>query len=582
MWSIAAFTCLLVGVRSLPSANPAVCKAVPGSASWPAAETWARLNDTLGGRLLQPSPPGAVCHPTEPTFASAQCAKAQASWMDEFFHSDSPVSVEWNNWANDSCPPDPRMTCSGSGYPVYVINATTPDHVRAGINFAKEHSVRLIVKNSGHDYVGRSTAPNSLSIWVHHMKNMTLHLDSFTPRGCNVTIDGPAVTAGGGSQMMEVYEATAKINYTVVGGNGRTVALGGFLSGAGHSLLAPKYGLAADNVLEMEVVTPKGEILTLNECQNTDLFWAMRGGGASTFGVLTSATSKLVPSPQVLNVDIMLAVGAEDPTAFEWITYFVRRFPEFADQGVTGYPIVFNTVPNFIDPTSQSQWVTGIMARFVMIDTIYVPDLLNIIRPPILNITEKHPNVYSTMNFSHYPDWNSWFKQNYDSSPTGQENVMGSRLLDEKALTGNDTALAAALRDFSAYGQATVYIVSGKGVHNAKPRGGGNAVLPAWRKTYVHATRSVFFSPQNATARQAAIDATQRYTSALRNLIPDSGAYMNEASKYEPNWQQTFWGTHYDRLLKIKREVDPDDVFWCTPCVGSERWQETDGKLCRL
>lgn len=77
--------------------------------------------------------------------------------------------------------------------------------------------------------------------------------------------------------MLEAYTAAAEYNLTVVGGNGRTVALGGFLTGAGHSILAPHYGLAADQVLEMEVVTPGGEVLMLNECQNTDLFWAMRG-----------------------------------------------------------------------------------------------------------------------------------------------------------------------------------------------------------------------------------------------------------------------------------------------------------------
>ena len=77
--------------------------------------------------------------------------------------------------------------------------------------------------------------------------------------------------------MQEAYRATALLNRTVVGGNGRTVALGGFITGGGHSILAPHYGMAADQVLEVEMVTPKGEILTANECQNADLFWAMRG-----------------------------------------------------------------------------------------------------------------------------------------------------------------------------------------------------------------------------------------------------------------------------------------------------------------
>ncbi len=77
--------------------------------------------------------------------------------------------------------------------------------------------------------------------------------------------------------MMEAYQATDAFNHTVVGGGGRTVALGGFITGAGHSILSPHFGLATDQVLEMEIVTPMGEILTLNEYQNTDLFWAMRG-----------------------------------------------------------------------------------------------------------------------------------------------------------------------------------------------------------------------------------------------------------------------------------------------------------------
>ncbi len=92
-----------------------------------------------------------------------------------------------------------------------------------------------------------------------------------------MTIAGTAITTGAGTQMLEAYQAAAPINHTVVGGGGRTVALGGFLTGAGHSILAPRYGLATDQVLEMDIVTPLGEILTLNECQNTDLFWAMRG-----------------------------------------------------------------------------------------------------------------------------------------------------------------------------------------------------------------------------------------------------------------------------------------------------------------
>ncbi len=111
------------------------CKSVPSSNGWPSPETWAALNQTIGGRLLQPVPPGAVCHPGQASFNAAQCPVTQAQWYTENLHSDDPVSVQWNNWNNDTCLPDPRLTCSPAGYPVYVINATTPEHVKAGVGF---------------------------------------------------------------------------------------------------------------------------------------------------------------------------------------------------------------------------------------------------------------------------------------------------------------------------------------------------------------------------------------------------------------------------------------------------------------
>ncbi len=75
---------------------------------------------------------------------------------------------------------------------------------------------------------------------------------------------------------------------------------------------------------------------------------------------------------------------------------------------------------------------------------------------------------------------------------------------------------------------------------------------------------------------------THTYVEALRKLAPDMGAYINEADPNEPNFSQAFWGDHYPRLLAIKRKYDPADVFWCTPCVGNERWVMQGDELCRV
>lgn len=125
------------GVHCSLEPRGASCKAFPGTSDWPSPETWASLNTTTEGRLLQPVPPGAVCHPAQPNYDATLCYWVQYYWGSEYFHDQDPVSAEWNNWTNDSCLPDPKAPCSSEGYPVYVINATDARHVKAGIEFGK-------------------------------------------------------------------------------------------------------------------------------------------------------------------------------------------------------------------------------------------------------------------------------------------------------------------------------------------------------------------------------------------------------------------------------------------------------------
>lgn len=77
--------------------------------------------------------------------------------------------------------------------------------------------------------------------------------------------------------MYDLYTAADKYNATIVGGGAKSVGVGGYFTGGGHGALSANYGLASDNVLEVELVTPDGKVVVANEDQNTDLFWALRG-----------------------------------------------------------------------------------------------------------------------------------------------------------------------------------------------------------------------------------------------------------------------------------------------------------------
>ncbi|KAL2132918.1 hypothetical protein VTI74DRAFT_3167 [Chaetomium olivicolor] len=567
-------------LESRHAGNPS-CKAVPGTPGWPSPQDWARLNESLAGRLLQPSPPGAVCHPGQATYNATECPAVRAAWSTYEFHQADPVSMDWNNWANDTCLPQEGAPCSPQGYPVFVINATEPRHVQLGVQFARKHNIRLVVKSSGHDFLGRSNAPNSLSIWTHHLRGIRTH-DSFRPNRCKATINSSAVTVGAGMQMWDLYTALDALNQTIVGGGGKTVSVGGYLTGAGHSLLSPRYGLGADQVLEMEVVTPKGEIVTANECQNTDLFWAMRGGGGSTFGIVTSLTMLTHPTPKLDTVSLIISTTnvTLQTEVFSMIASVLSAFPSLADAGVSGYSFLFPAVPNPFDGGNTN--VSGMIMAAALQDST-AEAMKKLWDPVLAHVNKTWPGLFQVVyQPKAYATFLEWYKVNYDTSEAGKNMYLGSRLLDAKALTGDLNKSAEAWKAFAGGQVATAYLVSGKGVHEARPRGCGNAVLPAWRKAYVHATFGVEFQPLDLAAAAAARQQVKPRVAALKALAPDMGAYMNEADFEEPNWQHEFWGANYKRLLRIKRAIDPDDVLWCTPCVGNERWEQVGDRLCRV
>ena len=130
------------------------CKSTPNDPSWPAIDRWNHLNESLSGRLLRPAPPALDCHSSQPA-DEALCAEIKTAWYTFPFHQNNPVSTAWNNMNNDSCLPDASAPCSGEGYPVYVVNASSAYDIKLAIDFARENNLRLNVKASGHDYLKR-------------------------------------------------------------------------------------------------------------------------------------------------------------------------------------------------------------------------------------------------------------------------------------------------------------------------------------------------------------------------------------------------------------------------------------------
>jgi FAD/FMN-containing dehydrogenase len=153
-------------------------------------------------------------------------------------------------FANRSCDPfsDRTIPCTLGNYVSYSVKVSGSQDVITALEFAKAQDLRTLVRNTGHDFLGRSTGAGALAIWTQDLKNISFSTWS------DEHYSGPAVTVGAGVLGYEILEAAHAKGLTVVSGECATVGLaGGFTQGGGHSALSTSFGLGADQTLAFEV-----------------------------------------------------------------------------------------------------------------------------------------------------------------------------------------------------------------------------------------------------------------------------------------------------------------------------------------
>jgi FAD/FMN-containing dehydrogenase len=166
--------------------------------------------------------------------------------------------------------------------PALIVRCLTADDVVAALAFARRAQLEVSVRGGGHNVAGRAVADGGVMIDLALMKGITVD-----PTARTATVEGGVVWA-------ELNDAAAAHGLATTGGNVSTTGVAGYTLGGGLGWLMSKYGLAADNLLAVELVTADGEILQVDGSSHPDLFWALRGGGGN-FGVATSFTFRLHP-----------------------------------------------------------------------------------------------------------------------------------------------------------------------------------------------------------------------------------------------------------------------------------------------
>lgn len=568
------------------------CRCVPTQSCWPSGSVWKALNDTIDGQLIFNEPVALPCY-SGPAQDISQCAYIDSNYSNNSFQQQFPIGYSYP--IEQTCPPVnasageiPQGSCPIGDAPVYTVNATTVEHVKSGLAFAKRHNLRLVIRDTGHDLLGRSTGYGSLQIWIKYLRSGITYHPSYHQEGS--TWNGAALTIGGGYVWGEVYEVAADESIIVVGGGNPTVGcVGGWMQGGGHGYAAHDFGLGADNVLSARVVLADDEVVTASPIEHQDLFFAIRGGGPGTYGVVVETTVKAYPTRPVVAQTLAFAplMTGNGSDFLDAIADVYEAYPALSEAGWSGYGQWATSSPAALFAGSTISYAHT-MANFRL-----SADLASAKANAALQklITRNVTSLFVYIFYETIPTYAAFFDKYKGPAPPADS--LGSttgHFLDETSLLANRTALLDTLRiTAGAADQYTTNVVEIFGAPYGQIGKDGedfdSGVVPGWRKMIMHhiLARGWLQDTPPTVVEDIQNDVEFVKAAALKRLAPDAGGYMNEGNRLNPDWKRDWYGSNYAKLERLKKRYDRDDLFYCPTCVGSDRWEVAeDGQLCRI
>ncbi len=577
----------LPGIASFLAARAAGAaparRARPADATWPNAASWDKLKQQVGGRLIPVPSPLAPCKDAP---ASAACAARIEELKNPYFISEQPGGTQTSGWLD-------AWTSAPS---VYAVAAERTEDVVAAVNFARENNLRLVVKGGGHSYQGTSNSADSLLIWTRHMNAITLR-DQFVAAGCAGAAPRPAVTVEAGARWLQTYEAvTTRAGRYVQGGGCATVGVAGLVQSGGFGSFSKNYGTAAASLLEAEIVTADGRLRTVSACREPELFWALKGGGGGSLGVVTKVTLATHALPENFGA-AEGSIQAKSDAAFrrligEFVRFYAKALfnPHWGEQATltTKNTLSLNMVVQGLSlKEAEAAWM------------------------PFLEFVEASPQDFQwikQLDVSTFPArhwWDAAYRKAHDSGSILSDSTPGAPA-GNVYWTGNEIEVNVFL-----YGFESVWLPSGL---LAEPDRLADALFAATRHLEVglHFNKGLAGAPEervsaarDTATNPAVLDAfalaivatgalhsapglpghepdlakgrveaatTAAAADALRAVVPNAGAYVSESNYFDRTWQKSYWGANYPRLAAAKRKYDPAGLFFVHNGVGSEEW----------
>ena len=412
--------------------------------------------------------------------------------------------------------------------PAAILFCQSARDVATAVDWVRDSNVPFRIRGGRHCYEGFSSLDDGLVIDIRDLRHLRYHTSTGT------------VSVGAGMSLAKLYEALWKHGRTVPGGSCPTVGVAGHALGGGYGLLARHLGLACDSIREVEIVTADGKVIRANDHRHADLFWACRGGGGGSFGVVTSFVFQTHP------IDTVSIFSLD----WNW-----TDFDRVLDAWQIWAPSVDPRLSSILVLKSYGNGVLNAIGQFAgPVDELrreFGPILAS--APPAATTIETLSFMDAMLSFSgqrpgrdrwqlHWTAENSHFKNTSDYAD-GLLDVDARRTLRHALETAPGHAC---LVQLEAYGGA---------INN----------VPVDATAFPHRSSTLFNLQYQAywaksQDRAPFVDWVNGLRRSMRPYV-SGRAYSNYCDTGIVDWPQAYYGTNLPRLIDVKRRYDPHNLF---------------------
>jgi FAD/FMN-containing dehydrogenase len=437
--------------------------------------------------------------------------------------------------------------------PAAIAYCAVPGEVSACLAFARKFSARLAVRSGGHSYGGWSTTAG-LVIDVSRMSQVSVDVGARTAR------------VGAGTLLVDLYDRLAAYGQAVPGGSCPTVGVAGLALGGGVGVVGRLFGLTCDNVIGVEIVTADGMVRECSADTEPDLFWACRGGGGGSFGVVTAFTFRTHPAPDLVLFFLQWPWSAAEQVVEAWQRWAPTAPDElWSNMHLSGAP--GGALPQISvggtyagDPAKAQELLGRLYAAagsrpssaFVQSEQ-YLTCMLVEAGCSSMSVAQCHlPSQNPAGMLGRPPEY---AKSDFFSRPLPPAGIR--TLIDQVQLMGQVAGASGATGGVAldAFGGAI-------------NRVGPTDTAFVHRDALFLAQYSTSWTPEpgaeDAGAGTAAVAGQRAWLASFHAAMrpfASGQAYQNYADPDLADWQRAYYGANYPRLARIKAAVDPADLF---------------------